>query len=102
MSLSTIFSNFACGPWGTDGFSHGGFGHGGFFMGSGFGFGGFHFPFGLLTLLLLTGLAFWFISRHRTPVRQEHSSPLEILKRRYANGEINSEEYQRLRAGLDS
>lgn len=100
MSLSATFSSFTCGPWSQGGFGHGGFGHGGFGMGSGAWFGGFHFPFGLLTLALLGFAAFWLISRNRIPVRQESASPLEVLKRRYAAGEIDREEFLRQSADI--
>lgn len=91
MSLTSSFSSFACGPW-----SQGGFGHG-----AGSWLGGFHFPFGLLTLALLAGGAFWLISRNRTPVPQESARPLDILKRRYAAGEISREDFQRQRSDLN-
>jgi putative membrane protein len=71
-------------------------------MGSDAWFGGFHFPFGLLPLALLGFAAFWLISRNRTPVRQENASPLEVLKRRYASGEIDRDEYLRQSADINA
>lgn len=50
-------------------------------------------------LLLLVGIAFvvaWLVSRYRGP----GESPLDILKRRYAQGEISREEYERMRQEL--
>lgn len=109
MSLDGLFSSFACGPWSQGGFGHGwfggyghgAFGHGGFGMGSGAWFGSLHFPFGLLTLVLLAMGAFWIFSRSRTPVRQESPDALELLKRRYASGAIDREEYRRQRDDLE-
>lgn len=99
MSLTSSLSTLAWCPWSQSGFG-GGFGN--FGHGSNAWFGGFHFPFGMVTLLLFAAMVFWFATRTRTPVRQENSSPLEILKRRYASGEINRDEYRRLRAELDA
>jgi len=39
-------------------------------------------------------------SLRRTPFQRE-SSPLEIIKARYANGEISRDEYERLKVELD-
>ena len=67
-------------------------------MGFGGGFGG------LLFLVVLIGFGVWGIRTlqskgvNQMPV---HLSPLEILKNRYAAGEINREEFERMRKDLE-
>jgi len=74
----------------------------------GFGFGGFGFLFMLLFSILIVGLAAWFVSllfpRQTNPrssgLRTHDSgdeSPLEIIKKRYAKGEISKDEYEEIR-----
>lgn len=55
--------------------------------------------------IILIALGIWFITSARMrvpsspPGREE--SPLEALKRRYANGEISTEEYEERKARLE-
>jgi putative membrane protein len=71
--------------------------------------------FGLILLLLFVGLigvvviglVIFAVGRKpdflkQMSLRQNEQSALEILKARYARGEINQEEYQRLRRDLES
>jgi len=94
------------------------FSWGGHFMAGPFGYG-FH-PFvgpwffgawgiGLLVRLLFFGLLFWLIFRvfrggrgfRRGWYDSMHDSPSEILRRRYASGEINREQYEEMRRTLE-
>lgn len=45
-------------------------------------------------------LIVWLANRTRTAVGEGRESPLDILKRRYASGEINREEYERMKEEL--
>jgi len=81
-----------------------GFGSGLGMTGFGMGFGGIG---GLLVLVLLIagGVYLWRALERRdatrtpTPPRQEDSA-LQVLRERYARGEIDHEEYTRRKAGL--
>lgn len=56
-------------------------------------------------LLTLAGFAIVWLIRHNgagSPSRDPQSEPYEILKRRYAAGEIDEDEYRRRRAGLSA
>ena len=59
---------------------------------NGYHFFGMHLIWWFVWLMLL----FWiFATPYRIPgERRKQESPLDILKRRYASGEINAEEYQ--------
>jgi len=76
------------GGWGS--MMHYGFGYGGMFM--------------WIIFLIAVGLLIYFIvqaqkTKGRTPTQSE--SPLDILKRRYAKGEIAREEYERMKKDLE-
>ena len=78
------------GPGGWGPMMHYGFGYGGMFM--------------WIILLIVIGLLIYFIvqaqkTKGRTPIQNE--SPLDILKRRYAKGEITREEYERMKKDLE-
>ena len=80
--------------------AHGGFGGG--CCGGWWPFWGAGYFGGILGLVLLVGLIyliFAVVRRDSHPVRHQ-SSALEILKIRYAKGEITKEEYERLKADL--
>ncbi|MCL4534345.1 MAG: SHOCT domain-containing protein [Bacteroidetes bacterium] len=66
------------------------------------GLGGFAMIFGMLFWVALAALAIWalvaLISPHPAPRQTE--SALDILKRRYAAGEISREEFQAARQDL--
>ncbi len=52
-------------------------------------------------ILIIVGIVFlirWFI---RSKQEDTQGSPLDILKRRYARGEINRETYERIKKDLD-
>ncbi len=65
---------------------------------SGFGM----FGFGLISMILFWGLVIvgitllvkWIIKQYRVDRFYIEESPLEILKKRYARGEINKEEFE--------
>ena len=78
-------------------------GHGGWgpMMHYGFGYGGM---FMWIIFLIVIGLLIYFIvqaqkTKGQTPTQNE--SPLDILKRRYAKGEIAREEYERMKKDLE-
>jgi putative membrane protein len=57
----------------------------------------------LLWLLLIAGIVLiivWVVNRTRGLVAAGGESPLDIIKRRYARGEIDREEYERMRQEL--
>ena len=63
-----------------------------------FGFGG---VFMWLILLVIIGLIIYFIINGQNLVKHEaRETPLEILKKRYAKGEISKEEYDRIKKDL--
>ena len=69
--------------------------------GFGYGYGGM---FMLIIFLIVIGLMIYFIlqaqkTKGQTPTQNE--SPLDILKRRYAKGEIAREEYERTKKDLE-
>ncbi len=62
--------------------------------------------FWLIVLLIMVGavaypFGYWSQHNHTWPA-QTSQPPLEILKSRYARGEITREEYEQLRRDLDS
>jgi len=67
----------------------------------GFGYGGMSM---WIIFLIVIGLLIYFIvkarkAKNQTPAQNE--SPLDILKRRYAKGEIAREEYERMKKDLE-
>ena len=78
------------GPGGWGPMMHYGFGYGGMFM--------------WIIFLIVIGLLIYFIvqaqkTKGQTPTQNE--SPLDILKMRYAKGEITREEYERMKKDLE-
>jgi putative membrane protein len=75
-------------------------GGGGYMMHYGFGYGA---PYLGTIFLIVICLAIYFIIRawkkKGPPPQQE--SPLDVLKRRYANGEIAKEEFERMKKDLE-
>jgi putative membrane protein len=79
----------------------------------GFGFGGYGIIYMLIFWVVIIGLAVWLLSnifpkgtddvspRPTTRQNDPPESPLEILKRRYARGEISKAEYEEMRRDLD-
>ena len=75
-------------------------GNWGHMMGYGYG-GGFMW----LIILALVGVAVYFllqVSKSKTSDRQITEQPLDILKKRYAKGEIDKEEFERKKKDLES
>ena len=78
------------GPGGWGPMMHYGFGYGGMFM--------------WIIFLIVIGLLIYFFlqtrkTKGRTPIQNE--SHLDILKKRYAKGEIAKEEYERMKKDLE-
>jgi len=58
---------------------------------------------GIFGLLLLAGIVLivvWLATRYRAPSGGAGESPLDILKARYARGEISREEFERMKQDL--
>jgi len=74
------------------------------------GIGGFMFPgFGLIIIVVLILVIVWALAGNRYggrssngPDRQQTpaESPLDIIKRRYAQGEISGEEFEQMKRDL--
>ena len=66
----------------------------------GYGFGGM---FMWITFLIVIGLLIYLIIQTRKTKSQttQNESPLDILKRRYAKGEITSEEYEKMKKDIE-
>jgi putative membrane protein len=65
---------------------------------------GFGFVWILIIIGIIAFLLGWrpdFSSDHQIG-RQDQGTPLEIIKERYARGEISQEEYQKMRTDLES
>ena len=79
-------------------------------MGMGFGLGGFGLIIMLIFWVVIIGLAVWFLSTlfpratnqasNTSPQAGRTESPLEVLQRRYARGEITKAEYEEMRRDL--
>lgn len=75
--------------------------------GFGMGFGGFGFLFMAIFWIVIIAAAIWLLSnlfpRSSTtrPPQDTPESVVDILKRRYARGEINKEEYETMRHDLE-
>jgi putative membrane protein len=69
------------------------------------GYGNYGGMFMWLILLILAGVIVYFIfersRRSRTPGGAAGESPVDILKRRYASGEITREEFDRLKKEIE-
>ena len=66
---------------------------------------GFGMGFGWIFSLILIAIGIWFVFQATQNQRDKGSSledenPLEILKRRYARGEISKTEYERMKNDL--
>jgi putative membrane protein len=75
------------------------FGHGGWFGGGGMGVG--MWVFWILLIVVVVVLIKALAGRGSDSSAQRRESPLEILKARYARGEISEEEYHRRRDELE-
>ncbi|MDA3970590.1 MAG: SHOCT domain-containing protein [Desulfobulbaceae bacterium] len=79
MNFSGHYNNWLCG---SGAFSHG--------------------PFGIILALLFWGLVIYLLVRvFQAIFRSTGSDDLDILKKRYAKGEISEEEFKRMKADLE-
>jgi len=81
------------GPQGRGGWGpmmHYGFGYGGMFM-------------WIIFLIVIGFLIYFMIQAQKTKGQSpaQNESPLDILKRRYAKGEVSKEEYERMKKDLE-
>ncbi len=96
--MMTPLLTMCSGPYGH----MGGWDHGGSYMcGIGYGYGGMFM--GILFLIVL-GVAIYFIVqtlKSKNVTGQVQETPLDILKKRYAQGEITKEEFARMKKELE-
>lgn len=70
------------------------------------GIGGFMFPgFGLIITIIVVMAIIWFVSKglgggSPHDITKQSETPLDILKRRYASGEIDKETYEQMKREL--
>ena len=84
--------DFGCGEgWGSM-MDFGYFGYGGMFMGM------------LLIVILVAGVIYLFVREagSKADHRSSGETPLDILKRRYAKGEITQEEFEKVKKELEA
>ena len=58
---------------------------------------GFGWIIGLLILLIIVGMIVKAMNQNKNSNKSQYNSPLDILKTRYAKGEISKEEYDEKR-----
>jgi len=63
-------------------------------------FGGFMWVFWVLIVIGLVLLVKWLVQQSKPGEPTHTEAPLEILKKRYAKGEINKEEFEQKRRDL--
>lgn len=59
----------------------------------------------ILLIIIVAALAYFVINRGKTTgtsIRSAGESPTEILKKRYARGEITKEEYERFKKDIEN
>ncbi|MFZ3018731.1 MAG: SHOCT domain-containing protein [Gallionella sp.] len=74
------------------------------------GFGGWGMGFGFVFMLLFWGLVIlgiaalirWLMTQSSQDKRPRDKTPLEIVQERYARGEIDREEYERMKRDLET
>lgn len=69
-------------------------------MGSGYGMGAFVWIFWIILIALVVWVFIAFTGRSR-PSAGDSETPMDVLKKRLARGEIDAEEYRRLKTELD-
>ena len=62
--------------------------------------GGFMWIFWIAVIVGIIFLVRWIVLQGKLTESRVDSNPLDILKRRYANGEIDKEEYERKKKDL--
>jgi putative membrane protein len=96
-----VSSSTALAQWGG---GYGGWGHGPWMMGGGYGggwFGGiFMIVFWIIVIIGIVFLIRWLVQSTRGGGFGSGESALDILKRRYANGEINKKEFEQKKKDL--
>jgi putative membrane protein len=55
---------------------------------------------GLIVLVLIVWLVVWSVNQNKGVNQSSEKSPLDILKERYAKGEIDKEEYEQRKKDL--
>lgn len=63
-------------------------------------FGGFMWIFWILVIIGLVFLIKWLVQQSKPGETKDSETPLEILQKRYAKGEINKEEFEQKRKDL--
>lgn len=66
----------------------------------GWGFMGFHLFWWLIWVAVIVGFVLW-VARAAGQSPRSPQTALEVLQRRYANGEITTEEYEKRRGVLE-
>lgn len=58
----------------------------------------------LLLVILVAAVIYWFVreTTSKTNIRLSGETALDILKKRYAKGEIGKDEFERMRKDMDS
>ncbi len=57
--------------------------------------------YGWLVLIALVAIALWYFNRNKFDFSAKQEKPLDILKKRFAAGEITSQEYEERKAELE-
>ena len=70
------------------------------------GYGGYGGMFMWLIWIIIAAVIIYFVfnlsKRNERPIDSEKESPTEILKRRYAKGEITKEEFDRIKKEIET
>jgi len=70
------------------------------------GYGGYGGMFMWLIWIIIAAVIIYFVfnlsKRNEKPIDSEKESPTEILKRRYAKGEITKEEFDRIKKEIET
>ena len=84
-------NRFGCGEGWRPMMDFGYFGHGGMFMGM------------LLIVILVVAAIYWFAREAKSKTKSvSGETPLDILKKRYAGGEITKDDFERMKKDLEA